>query len=141
MKSVNELITARTQAAVRENERIKELISRIVPPAVLPHICFCRLENATLKVTLDNASWVSRLRFCRSQIVDEISVNLKPINDVTWHVLPAEIEPTTRTSKRPHAVRSEASARAVRSVAKTLESGRLKAALLKAAMNLEEGDE
>ncbi|MBX2836170.1 MAG: DUF721 domain-containing protein [Gammaproteobacteria bacterium] len=137
MKSVNELIASRTKAAVRENERLTQVISQIVPAAAIPHIQFCRVDQAILKVTLNNASWVARLRFCQSQIVDEISRQVRPIKEVTWHILPAEIEPTCRTSKRPRMASSKASAHTVRRTAAALEDGRLRKALLSVADKLD----
>lgn len=138
MKSVNQLMSARAQAAVRENERLLSVISRIVPAAVIPHICFCRLQEGVLKITLDNASWVSRLRFCKSQIVDELSAEFGQVADVTWHVLPTEIEPTKRTSKRPAIKKSNAAAKTMRRTAGSVDDERLKQALLETAEKLDE---
>jgi len=70
MKSFSTLVGKTTRAAMADDRHIKRVISRIVPANTLNHIEFCRLEGGRLRITVDSAAWISRLRFSERQIID-----------------------------------------------------------------------
>ncbi|MFK7853850.1 MAG: DciA family protein [Granulosicoccus sp.] len=99
MKSFNSLVDQSTRTAISNNRQIKELISQIVPSATLSHIEFCRLEGGRLRVTLDSAAWVAKLRFSERQLVDTLRAAGLDAHTVSFHVSPEE-KPVLRTTSR-----------------------------------------
>ena len=69
MKPFDSLIGPAARAAMGEDRRIRGVISRIVPADALAHVMFCRLRERQLRVTLDSAAWVPRLRFTERQLL------------------------------------------------------------------------
>lgn len=107
-----------------------------MPPDSLVHLQFCRIENRILKLTLDNASWLARLRFISRQLVDELERTGITVADVTWHVAPEKIHVEPRPQVLRTRARSEKSAKILASTANAMEDDDLKRALLKIAEQL-----
>lgn len=141
MKTLDTLIGARTQATMRENQRIMLLVSRIVPAASLAHIQFCRIEGGRLRVTVDGAAWVARLRFSERQLVEELRKGNLDVHTVSWHVAAAE-PPAARVTLRqanPLSGRSAASLTALaESTGESPADDKLRQELLKLAARLKE---
>lgn len=107
-----------------------------MPPDSLVHLQFCRIENRTLKLTLDNASWLARLRFISRQLVDELDQAGITVADVTWHVAPEKITVEPRPKVLRERARSAKSAKILAATANAMEEDDLKQALLKIAEQL-----
>ncbi len=123
MKSFNNLIDMTTWRAVQQDRHIKQVISRIVPATTLAHIQFCRIEGGRMRVTVDNASWIAKLRFSERQILDAMrDENLDAIT-MSFHVVPAET-PVTRITSRTANRTSSAAARAIAILAASTDSSR-----------------
>jgi len=99
VKKLNRLISATTQATVRENHRIREMVSRIVPASNLAHILFYRLEGGRLRITVDSAAWIARLRFGERQMINALRAEKLEVHTISWHVA-AEETPRPRTTQR-----------------------------------------
>lgn len=107
-----------------------------MPPQSLAHIQFCRIENRVLKITLDNASWLARLRFVSRQLIDELNREGITVADATWHVAPEKIQVEPRPKALRERARSQVSANIVEATAKAMEPDDLQRALLKIAGQL-----
>ena len=93
------------------------MISRIVPAEALAHVSFCRVAGRQLRITLDNAAWIPRLRFGERQLLAALAREGMDVRTVSWHVTPAK-PPSARTPARRRAAGgSESAARAVLSAA------------------------
>ena len=99
---------------MRDDRRIRAVISRIVPPAATDHVSFCRLEGRRLRVTLDGAAWIPKLRFCERTLLAALIREGFDVRTVSWHVTPARAPAARRTAARPGPAPSERAARAVR---------------------------
>ncbi len=151
MKTFETLIGAETRAAIKQNTQIKQVISQIVPASSARHIEFCRVEGGRLRVTVDNAVWVAKLRFGERQIIRALQSAKLDVHTVSWHVSPAE-KPVTRTTQRranPLSAKSAKSlsalvgettddAPAQNGVVKSDSGGKLREELLKLAAKLRE---
>jgi len=119
MKSFESLIGPAARAAMRDDRRIKAVISRIVPADILEHVTFCRLADRQLRVTLDGAAWVSKLRFSERALLSALAHEGLDARTVSWHVAPVP-NPTRRESaERSAGGRSDRAARTVRSAAES----------------------
>lgn len=121
MKSFGSLIETRTRATLAQDRQIKRVISRIVPAATLSHVQFCRLEGGRLRVTVDSAAWVARLRFTERQLVGALKEQRLDVHTVSFHVAPSEV-PVIRTTTRQANRAGVAAARALQSLADSEES-------------------
>ena len=99
MKSFNSLVEQSARSAIRDDQQIKQMISKIVPATTMSHIEFCRLEGGRLRLTVDNAAWIAKLRFSERQLVDTLRFEGFDVHTVSLHVSPAE-KPVLRTTKR-----------------------------------------
>ena len=99
MKSFDTLITAQARTAIKENNHIKQVISQIVPATSVAHIEFFRVEGGRLRVTVDNAAWIAKLRFVERQLVRALRAENFDVHTVSWHVSPAE-KPVPRVTRR-----------------------------------------
>jgi len=103
MKSFEKVIQPKLgesiRGAISDDRQIKELISRIVPVSTAVHIVFCRLEDERLRLTVDNAVWLPRLRFMERQIIDTLRNERLSITSVSCHVMPEEREPSIAMRK------------------------------------------
>ncbi len=97
---------------MQQDCHIKQVISRIVPATTLAHIQFCRIEGGRMRVTVDNASWIAKLRFSERQILDAMRDEKLDAITMSFHVVPAET-PVTRTTLRKANRTSSAAARAI----------------------------
>jgi len=136
MKTFNELVGVDAQRALRDDQTIRQIISRIMPAELLDHVQFCRIENRVLKLTLDNASLLARLRFSASQIIDELNRDGLSVVQATWHVAPEKISAEPRAQTLRKRARSTASASIVQATAESMEDDDLQRALLKVAEQL-----
>jgi len=107
-----------------------------MPPESLDHVQFCRIENRILKLTLDNSSWLARLRFSSGQIIDELNRDGISVSQATWHVAPerARAEPRPQTLRTR--ARCQASADILQATAEAMEPDDLQRALMKVAEQL-----
>jgi len=136
MKKFNELVDVNVTQAVQDDRNIRKTIARIMPPESLAHLQFCRVENRVLKITLDNASWLARLRFVSSQIIGELKKDNITVSQITWHVAPEKLRVEPRPKAQRLRARSQSSANIVQATAETMEDDELKRALLKVAEQL-----
>lgn len=136
MKKFSELVDLDVKQAALNDRKIRQVIAQIMPPECLVHLQFCRIENRILKLTLDNASWLARLRFISRQLIDELNREGITIADVTWHVAPDKITVEPRPKVLRERARSEKSAKILSATALSMEEGDLKQALLKIAEQL-----
>lgn len=155
MKSFEKLITAGTRAAIQQNNQIKQVISQIVPASSLAHIEFCRIEGGRLRVTVDSAAWIAKLRFSERQLIQALKAQKLDVHTASWHVAPID-KPKPRITIRQANELSSRSAAAITALAeatndddtkdsypcsavKTTESGeKLRQELLKLAAKLRE---
>ena len=108
---------------MQQDRHIKQVISRIVPATTLAHIQFCRIEGGRMRVTVDNASWVAKLRFSERQILDAMRDEKLDAITMSFHVVPAE-SPIARTTTRTVNRTSSAAARAIANLAASADSSR-----------------
>lgn len=140
MKKFSELVGPDATQAANDDRKLRRIIASIMPPDSLDHVQFCRIENRILKVTLDNASWLARLRFSSRQIIDELNRQGITVSDTTWHVAPEKAKIEVKTPNLRTRERSTKSASIVQSTAETMEDDELKQALLKVAEQLKKND-
>lgn len=151
MKTFENLITAKTREAITQNNHIKQVISRIVPASSAAHIEFCRIEGGRLRVTVDSAAWIAKLRFSERQLIQALRAEKLDVHTASWHVAPIDKPKPRVTLRTPNelSLRSAASLTALAaattdnphqsSIVKTTESGeRLRQELLKLAAKLRE---
>lgn len=110
MKSFGTLVTVAAKQAMRENGQIKQIISKIVPASTLSHIEFCRIEGGRMRVTVDSASWIARLRFSERQIINTLRALDYDCHTLSYHVAPAEKPVTRKTIRKANSHVSGASA-------------------------------
>lgn len=142
MKTFSTVIGQSTKAIIVEDRKIKRAISHIVPANSLAHIEFCRLEGGRLRITVDSAAWVSRLRFMERQIIGVLRQHQFDSHTISYHVSPEFKTAANKSVRRPVKARNgaasmEAAANAV--AEKTLEGGdggKLRQELLKLARTL-----
>jgi len=131
------------RSAIRHDRRIQDLISRIVPVSTAEHIVFCRLHEERLRITVDNAVWLPRLRFMERQIIDILRAERLEVTSVSCHVMPeekdAEISQRKANSASPNAT-SLINATAQDIADERDDDNRLGAALQKMARLLSERD-
>jgi len=136
MKKFNDLVDQDVKQAVRDDRKIRQVIAQIMPPESLAHVQFCRIENRILKMTLDNASWLARLRFISRQLIDELNQAGLTVVDTSWHVAPEKIKVEPRPMATRKRVRSQASADILQATAESMETDDLQRALLKIAKQM-----
>lgn len=117
MKSFDSLIGPATRAAMRDDRRIRAMISRIVPEEALAHVTFCRVAGRQLRVTLDSAAWIPRLRFNERRLLAELARDGIDVRTVSWHVTPAKNPVVREPARRAAATSSVRAAQAVLSAA------------------------
>lgn len=135
MKSFDSLVGSATRKAMHDDRRIKQVISRIVPTSAVDHLLFCRLEDERLRITVDTAAWISRLRFQERQIIDLLRHERFQLRSVTWHVAPAETPKVRKTIRQANPA-TKAAAAMVHSTADNVGDDRLQAALQRLAETL-----
>lgn len=118
MKSFQNLIDKATRATIQQDRQIKQLISRIVPATTLAHIEFCRVEGGRLRVTVDNAAWVAKLRFSERQLLGALREGRMDVYSVSFHVSPAETPVVRKTERKPNR-RSDTAAVAIAALAES----------------------
>jgi len=117
MKSFESLVGTAAREAMRDDDRIRSLISRIVPEGALQHITFCRHGDQQLRITLDSAAWISKLRFSERKILAALIRGGYETRTVSWHVAVAKPPTTRATTQRLARGGSAQAARAVLSAA------------------------
>lgn len=100
MKSLANLLESKTIAVVQNNRRIRQVISQIVPASTLEHLLFFRIEHGRLHITVDNAVWITQLRFSERQLLAELQGHKDKVYTVRWHVAPAEAAQSRITRRR-----------------------------------------
>lgn len=149
MKSFENLIPAQTRAVISQDNHIKQVISRIVPASSAAHIDFCRIEGGRLRVTVDSAAWIAKLRFSERQLIQALRSEKLDVHTASWHVAPIDNPKPRVTVRKPNELSSR-SAEALTALAaatddepyestivKTTESGeKLRQELLKLAAKL-----
>ena len=140
MKTFNDLISTTARRAMQDDRRIRRLISRIVPADALAHIQFCRFDSRVLRITVDNAAWLSRLRFSERLLIDALRRDDIDADTISWHVAVEKPVNTCRESTRKVSTgASSRSAAIVRATAESMQDDDLRRALLKTVKNLETG--
>ncbi len=125
--------------AIHNDQQIRLLISQIVPKDALQHVQFCRLAGRILRVSVDNASWLSRMRFSASQLIDKLNENGMDVEQITWHVVPPrKVMPLRRKSLRKATSGSAKAAANIRASAADMRHDELRAALLKLAAHVDQ---
>ena len=135
MKSLEKVIQPKLgesiRGAIQKDRQIKDLISRIVPVSTAVHIVFCRLEERRLRITVDNAVWLPRLRFMERQIIDILRSDRLAVDSVSCHVMPKDKVPIpTRRAPNPPSIKA---ASMVQATAESVDDKRLERALQKMA--------
>ena len=102
---------------MRDDRRIRGVISRIVPAGALAHVTFCRVEGTHLRVTMDSAAWIPKLRFCERTLLTALALDGLELRAVSWHVAPAKAPSGRRTATRAARTASAQAARTMRSAA------------------------
>lgn len=120
MKSFDSLIGPATRAAMRDDRRIRDVISRIVPAETAGHVTFCRLAGRQLRVTVDGAAWVAKLRFSERTLLAALLREGLDVRTVSWHVAPAKRPSGRETARRSALTASPRAARAVLSAVEGL---------------------
>ena len=94
-----------------------------MPAGAAAHLVYCRLVDGRLRLTLDNAGWVAKLRFGERQLLRALVAGGTRVRQVSWHVAPADPAPATRGPVRDARRRRPAAAapRAVAHVASVAE--------------------
>lgn len=101
MKSFDSLIGPDTQAALDNARELLTLVTRTMPRDAAKHLVFCRLVDRRLRLTLDHAAWVAKLRFHERQLVRNLQREGLDIKQVSWHVAPSEQDsPDSRPERR-----------------------------------------
>jgi predicted nucleic acid-binding Zn ribbon protein len=100
MKSFDSLIDPETLASVQKAHELQALVSRTVPRAAAPHLVFCRLDDGQLRLTLDHASWLAKLRFSERQLIRDLAKAGIAVERISWHVAPCEQRPTPVRPRR-----------------------------------------
>ena len=136
MKSFDSLIGPAARAAMRDDRRIREAISRIVPAQALHHVTFCRLAGRQLRVTLDSAAWVPRLRFTERPLLAELARDGLDARTVSWHVAPVKNPGPREPSGRRANAGSAQAARAVLSAAESIDDEALAGQMRRMARRL-----
>lgn len=142
MKSFETLIGRTTRAAIADDRQIKQMISNIVPVKTMTHIEFCRVEGGRVRITVDSAAWISRIRFLERQIIDALRERQIDSHTISYHVSP-ELRQAKRKSVPP-AIKTTKGAAAVEAAVSNLiddgetanEGDRLRQELLKLARTL-----
>ena len=106
---------------MRDDRRIRSVISRIVPAPALEHVTFCRIAERRLRVTLDGAAWIPKLRFSERALLAALIRDGLDVHAVSWHVTPAKSPAGRETAKRSALTASPRAARAVLSAATAFE--------------------
>lgn len=136
MKKFNDLVDLDVKQALQDDRKIRQVIAQIMPPDAIEHVQFCRMENRVLKVTLDNAAWLARLRFISRQLIDELNRAGVTVVDTTWHVAPEKIKVEPRPIASRMRTRSEASGDILQATAESMDADELQSALLKVAKQM-----
>lgn len=136
MKKFSDLVDIDVKQALQDDRKIRQVIAQTMPPGSIEHVQFCRIENRVLKITLDNASWLARLRFISCQLIDELNRAGITAEEATWHVAPEKIKVAPRPAVLRERARSQAAADIVQATAKSMESDDLQQALMKVAKHL-----
>ena len=119
-----------------EDRRIRGVISRIVPADALEHVMFCRLRERQLRVTLDSAAWIPRLRFSERQLLAALARDGLEARTVSWHVTPVKRPAPRETRRRDANAGSARAARAVLSAARDVDDAELSDQLRRMAARL-----
>lgn len=136
MKKFSELVDQDVKQALNDDRKIRQVIAQIMPPESLTHVQFCRIENRILKITLDNASWLARLRFIARQLIDELDRAGITVAEVSWHVAPEKTTVEPRPQMLRERSRSQTSANILQATAESMEADELQRALMKVAKQL-----
>ena len=100
MKSFDSLIGPDTRAALVEHERLLATVSRCVPAQAASHLVYCRLVDGRLRLVLDSASWVAKLRFGERQLLRALVAGGTRVRQVSWHVAPHDPAPAADARRR-----------------------------------------
>jgi|GEM_PF-786433 len=141
MKSFDTLVAKTTRTAIADDRQIKQVISRIVPAKTMAHIEFCRVEGGRMRLTVDSAAWISRIRFIESQIIDALRSNNIDSHTISYHVSPETtpvMRKTVRLAERTPSAAAAMEAAAMAVTDETVEDDKLRQELLKLARTLRE---
>ncbi len=70
---------------------LHSVVTRNMPRGAAEHLLFCRLVDDRLRLTLDHAAWVAKLRFNERAMVRALARDGVRVKQVSWHVAPKEV--------------------------------------------------
>lgn len=127
--SANSPLQERLRHAMHDDRQLRDSISRIVPASSMAQLAFCRLEHGVLHLTVENAVWLTRLRFVERALLTQLGQEGWEVQSLKGHVLPSRAPVRARQAPRPAPVESAQGASGIRNLADSLEDGRLRRAL------------
>ena len=123
-----------------QNRLLKQVISHIVPANTLAHIEFCRVESGRLRITVDAAAWIAKIRFMERRIIDDVRAKGLDCHTVSFHVSVNErpiVRKTTRQANRtPMAAKSVSMASSLLALEENGKEDKLSVELEKLARHL-----
>ncbi len=100
MKSFDSLIDPETLASVQQARELHARVSRTMPRDAAAHLVFCRLDDDQLRLTVNNASWLAKLRFSERQLLRTLASDGIAVKRISWHVAPPEKRPERAAPRR-----------------------------------------
>ena len=140
MKSFESLVGPETRRALDDAAQLVELVSRNVPADAARHLLFCRLHDGKLRLVLDSAAWVARLRFGERALVRTLKQQGLEIRQVSWHISPRE-QVTVPAPRQTVRQRNARTARLIHSVADDMQDDTLGRAMRRLARQLQPRDD
>ena len=136
MKALDPLSIAGARQVMRDDEHLRQSISRIVPPAMLDQLAFCRLEEGTLHLSVTDAVWLTHLRFSAKALLGQIDQDGWRVTAIRGHVLPRRAVVKRRDTARPTPQPSARGARGLRQLAELTDDARLRDSLARLARHV-----
>lgn len=108
----------------------------------MEHIEFCRIEGGRLRITIDSAAWIPKLRFSEQQLISAIRERHSDTHTISYHVSPERrplVSKTFRSAEKARGASAAIEAAANAVADKSVEGGdgdKLRQELLKLAKTL-----
>ena len=130
------LSVAGARQAMRDDALLRQSISRIVPPATLDQLAFCRLDDGTLHLSVSDAVWLTHLRFTTRALLGQLRKDGWQVQSIRGHVLPRRAAVKRRDATRPAPQASARGARGLRQLADSTDDARLRDSLARLARHV-----
>lgn len=117
----------------REQGRLLDRVSELIPPQLRPHLVNARLERNQLYLSADSSAWASRLRYTTRTLraafpeVRDVRVRVSP---------PASLPPSIPKPRREMQKLSAESAEQMQQIARAVKDPALSRALLRLAQHV-----